>query len=512
MRRMAVLSLVWLLSAGVNARGQSTWYLSEGAETDYFREAVVVANPTESTLTVTLTLLPQADAIFRQRAHTTTMKPRSRVTLDVRDIFGLNGSASIEVTAVDASGAPGPIVVDRTTVLPQATDPWTGQVPSMHSAGAVAATASRWYFAEGATGAFDTFVLAANPHPTETVVRATYLTSLGTTYTSMQVAPPHGRVTFWPRAEHTALAQAEFATEVESMTPGNGIAAERAQYWDNFGGAHAAAGVSQLSASWYFGQVETTAPNSPRPVAFDTFLLLYNPGNSDAAVTVHYISAAGQTVSRAHIVGSRRRVTVWVDREGAFVDTTPWNQFGMLVESSVPIVAERATYFGPPVAGAPSTPAFPWPDGHATAGLPSMSSVWAFAEGEEGVYLSLTEAIPTTVLEHTYFGVLNATPSTLAVRVDYLPERYPLISSIQCVGPRSQATINPQGLFFSNAYTGFIRFAAVLQSVTSPECPGAVAGLPFAVDRVTLRGYPPSAGHAGTGVALPPASGVPVPR
>ena len=53
-----------------------------------------------------------------------------------------------------------------------------------HASAAVTAPATRWFVAEGATGPnFDTYLLVANPTPTDTVATVRYLTPEGA-YTS----------------------------------------------------------------------------------------------------------------------------------------------------------------------------------------------------------------------------------------------------------------------------------------------------------------------------------------
>ena len=178
------------------------------------------------------------------------------------------GSASARVTAVVAGTAtPADIVVERTMYFPDATK------PGAHNAGGVTQLAPTWTLAEGATTMFDTFVLVANPNPTNTRVRATYLTALGAEYVTEIVAPANGRVTFWPRAEHAALQAAEFSTFIESLTGGNNVVAERAMYFDNFRSGHDALGVSTPSTTWYFAEGFT---GGSAQTAFETFLLLAN--------------------------------------------------------------------------------------------------------------------------------------------------------------------------------------------------------------------------------------------
>src|SRR5690606_413626 len=274
------------------------------------------------------------------------------------ETFGLNGSASAEVTAVKAgTSTPADIVVERSMYFPD------GTRAGGHNASGVTQAAERWILAEGATNAFDTFVLVANPNASATLVRATYLTNTGASYVSEQPAPPDSRVTFWPGEEHPGLASAEFSTIVESLTPGNGLVAERAMYFNCPAGGfatagHDALGVPTPSTTWYFAEGYT---GSNAGTAFETFLLLANPHETPTTVTVTYQLDSGEALSRDYVVPARQRATVWVDQEGRLADPKlRAAAFGMSVLATQPIVAERAMYWGTPSVADPSSPAMPW--------------------------------------------------------------------------------------------------------------------------------------------------------
>src|SRR5690606_26251556 len=114
---------------------------------------------------------------------------------------------------------------------------------------------------------------------------------------------------------------------------------------------------------------------------FETFLLLANQHETDASVTVTYQLDTGEALTRVYTVPARQRFTVWVDQEGRLFDSKLLDAaFGMHVQSTLPIVAERAVYWGTPSAADPLTPAMPWREGHDTAGAPAPAPRWAFAD------------------------------------------------------------------------------------------------------------------------------------
>ncbi len=453
---LSLFTLSWL--APDRAQGQSTWFLAEGANNEVFTEEILVGNPSASTLAVTVALLPEPGAVAAVTSKVFTLGPTSRLTVRLTEDFGLVGASSARVSAVLAgTSTPADIVVERTMWFPD------GSRPGAHNAGGVARLAPKWTLAEGATGTFDTFVLAANPNPTTTRVRATYLTADGTEYVSEVDAAPNGRVTFWPRIQHPPLAATEFSTFVESLTAGNDIVAERAMYFDGLRSGHDAVGVSEASATWLFAEGFT---GNNGQSAFETFLLLANTSTEDASVTVDYLLDSNEVVTRVYPVGARRRYTVWVDREGREVDARlEAAAFGIRVTSTVPIVAERAVYWGTPSPADRNYPALPWVEGP----------------------------------RHDAFYLLaNPNPAAIAVRATFVREDGYGIVRETCVGGRARATIWTAG------FPELIgrRFAAFLESVPSSGCGGATGGEGFVAERAMYSGPGWAAGHVNVGTPL----------
>lgn len=98
-----------------SAQGASTWFLAEGANNANFAQDILIGNPSSKSVTVTLTLLPQSDAITPTLVKTFTMAPTSRLTVNLSKDFKLNGSSSARVSAVvSGTSTPADIVVERT--------------------------------------------------------------------------------------------------------------------------------------------------------------------------------------------------------------------------------------------------------------------------------------------------------------------------------------------------------------------------------------------------------------
>jgi hypothetical protein len=474
--------------------GASTWFLAEGANNAIFTEEILVGNSSGHPLDVTVTLLPQADAVAPQLTRTFALAPTARLTVHLSDDFDLNGSASALVTAVIAgTSTQADIAVERTMFFPDE------MRPGAHNAGGVTQAAPSWTLAEGATTIFDTFVLVANVNATETLVRATYLTGTGEEYVSEQIAGAHSRVTFWPRQEHPALQAAVFSTFVESLTAGNDVVAERAMYFNDLHAGHDALGVATPSTTWYFAEGFT---GGHADVAFETFLLLANTGTTDAVATVDYLLTTGEVVTIDYPVAARSRFTVWVDQEGRTVDSRlATAAFGIRVTSTEPIVVERSMYWGAPSLEDPGTPVMPWVEGHATAGADAPAASWAFAEGQQGVF----GATGTTYDSFFLLANLNMTP--IAVQATFVREDGSGIVREVCVPANARTNIwtaeHPE-------LSGH-RFATFLATVSSATCAGA-GGETFVAERAVYVGPGFGAGHVNMGtpwtssIATPPMS------
>jgi hypothetical protein len=486
--RGAALAALALLAAAphAHAQGASTWFLAEGANNATFGQEILVGNSSAQALKVTITLLPQADAIAPTLTKTFDLGPTSRLTVGLGTDFALNGSASARVSAVLASdnATPADIVVERTMAF-------QGAAPlGSHNASGVtqAGLSESWTLAEGSGGAFETFVLVANPNATPTTVRATYLTGTGQSFVSMQVAPANSRVTFYPRGEHAALATADFSTQIDSMTSGNAVIAERAMYFDAFRSGHDALGVTSPGTTWLFAEGFT---GGNAATAFETFLLLANTNATETVATVDYLLDSGAVVSRNYTLGPRQRFTVWVDQEGRTFDSRLTSAaFGIRVTATQPIVAERAMYWGTPSAADATAPTFPWFEGHATAGVQAGQARWAFAEGQQGTFGAAATRFDSFLL------LANPNNVPIQVQATFVREDGKGLVRTICVAPNSRNNIWAQ----SYPELAGQRFAAFLESIASADaaCP-ATAGAVFVAERAVYSGVGFQAGHVNTG-------------
>ena len=138
------------------------------------------------------------------------------------------------------------------------------------------------------------------------------------------------------------------------------------------------------------------------------YLLLANPGEATAHVTLTYLLQGGRTLTKAHVVEPKSRFTIWVDgvvddEDSAF--TLASEAVSVSVSSDVPVLAERAMWWPAGSGG--------WREAHSSAGTTDTGTAWAVAGGEQGG----ARAVETYVL------VANTSPFAGRVRVTLLPEQ-----------------------------------------------------------------------------------------
>ncbi|BCS33005.1 hypothetical protein TBR22_A22300 [Luteitalea sp. TBR-22] len=411
-RFVLALLLCVAMADRAEAQGSSTWFLAEGASNGTFDEDILVGNPSASALTVTVKLLPAPDALITPPGSplekTFTLPATGRLTVNIKKEFAaLNGAASAQVSAVvKDTSTPADIVVERSMFFPLSGTPYAGGT----GASGVTAPATRWILAEGASGVFSTFILIANPGSRAARVTARYLKGDGTSVSEAITVEAGNRATLWPSA-NPRLADQGFSTVVESDQP---VVAERAMYFDDFRSGHDALGVTEGRRSWYFAEGFT---GGSATTAFETFLLIGNDNAQPATVTATYFRDSGAPVTRTYTVLARSRFNIWTDQERADDGTLllPSTAFSVRIDSSIPIVAERAVYWGAPAADDPTTPTFPWKEGHVVAGIARPEVKWAFAEGRQG-------DDPGGVSFDSFFLLVNPNASDIDVKATFATE------------------------------------------------------------------------------------------
>jgi lysophospholipase L1-like esterase len=442
-----------------------TWILAEGAANEFFTEEILIGNPNAAAARVQITLLPESGAA--PPVQTITVAATSRYTFRVNTVVGTGAVGAV----VDSDQ---PVVVERSMY-------WAyGMRRGGHNSPGVAATADRWYLAEGTLGFFDTFVLITNSSATPAQVEVTFLRQAGLPITASLTIPGHGRKTIYVNNDFPQI-QSPFSTVVR-QTNGSSIVVERAMYWNGFEGGHESTGVTALNRTWLFAEGATGGDAS---FDFQTYLLLANPNSQSSLVTIDFFRDAGGPVQYRLIVPGAARTTLHLDElqwpSGA--KELASSSFSIRVTSDVPILAERSVYW--------SSSGVTFIDGHNTPGVNSEASKWAFAEGREGRFTD-----SGTISYDSYFLFSNSSASTLRIKGTFVREDGLGIVQTFTVNPTSRFTLlASQFLELNNQ-----RFSAFFEAV---DANGAPSTQTFVAERAMYWGPGYFGGHASTGTPWP---------
>ena len=366
-----------------------------------------MANPHATAARINLTFLKADGTTVTQER---TLPPTSRTTIAVGGIVGLEQTpVSTIVSSLDLL----PLGVERTMA-------WDARAYGGHGEAAIAQARTKWYFGEGSSGFFHTYVLLVNPNAAQTTATVTFMPESGASVVRTYPIAALGRLVVDVGAIPELMDQS-FGFTVEATQP---IAAERSMYFGNtpthlFVGGHASAGAPDASQTWYFAEGATG-------VFFDTYFLLSNPGASPAHATLTYLLADGTTVTEERTIAPNARVTVSVEGSDARLTDA---SFSTTVVADAPIVAERSMYWGEP--GDP----LPWTEGHNSLGVTAPGPRWLLAEGRVGGPLA----------HQTYILLGNPSATTAEVTIAYLRVDGSVVTKSYVVPPTSRVNVFVNG-------------------------------------------------------------------
>ena len=363
-------------------------------EPETFDTYILLMNPAVGGASVELSyMMPGGEQCERE----VSLAPNSRTTVKVDDAL-VNQEVS---TAVRATG--GEVIAERSMYFR-----YRGKYPGGHSSPGTRAPATEWYLPEGCTAhGFDTFILVQNPADLPAKVSLAYMTAEAETLDQEIVLQPRSRYTVAVDSVPGMEAR-EFSTRVTSDTP---VVVERSMYFD-YGGireGHNSPGATTLASDWYFAEGYTAG-------GFDSYILVMNPDESAAEITVTLSNPAGKSEDVRFEMPPRSRYTLPVDSlEG-------WGrrEFSAHVRSSVPVAAERAMYFVDynGIAG-----------GHDALGSPAPARTWYLAEGY------------TAQGFDTYILLQNPSEKKVGVEVRYMLKEGRCVEKTYSIPPRARYTI-----------------------------------------------------------------------
>ncbi len=316
------------------------WYLAEGSTDWGFEEWVLIQNPGLEPVTVNVTFMREDGS--EVNIDPLSLPATSRQSINVSEYVGL---ADVS-TRVEASGA---VICERAMY-------WNNRAEGHDSIGTTNPSPT-WYLAEGSTNwGFEEWVLVQNPNDQPVRVNMQFMKSDGSV---VSVDPP---LVLPPTSRRTVnvadyVGQADVSTRVEADLP---VICERAMYRYDRQIGHETVGTAALSRTWYLAEGSTNW-------GFDEWVLIQNPGTSQATVAVQFMKGDGTTVPYGVVLPPNSRYSIHVNEvpgcESADLST--------YLSANQPIIAERAMYW----TGATKQA------GHVTLGTPMPLTQWYLAEG-----------------------------------------------------------------------------------------------------------------------------------
>jgi hypothetical protein len=416
-------------AAGSHPRGTATRFLAEGATGPFFATRLAIANPGLTTARVLARY--QTDT-----GHTTssflTLAPATRQAIEVAAVPTLGGASFSTVVESDV-----PVIVDRSMT-------WGGGYGS-HAETSAAAPATTWYLAEGAThGAFDLFYLLQNPDPAAAAqVEIRYLRPVGAPIVRSYSVPPARRLTIL--VDQVPGLEAADVSAVVTALNAVPIIVERAMYasrpGEPFAAGHASAGVTTSALEWFLAEGATGF--------FDLFVLLANPGATEAEVRLTYLRPSGAPIVRTRTLPPDSRTTVYVAAEDPALATTSVSTI-VTSTNGVPVIAERAMWWPSDGAG--------WYEAHGAFGATQPALRWGFADGENG----------GPAARQTFLLVANPSAQPASVRVTLLFEDGPSAPLTFAVAAGARLTVPVSVAFPTSADRSF---GAVVESLGASPPP-----------------------------------------
>lgn len=314
------------------------WYFAEGATLPGFDLFYLVRNVETRPVTVTATYLRPAPRAPVVREYVVQADARLTIWANVDD----DRLASTEMAAIFESDG-GRVVVERAMYASTPDQPFAAGTAAMGST----APATRWLFAEGATGAFfDTFLLLANPDDEPATVQVRYMLPLGSTLVRSYTVGARARLSIWADLEDPALSDTPFAADVVS-TNGVPIVAERVMWWPGAGSetpwyeAHVSGGAREAARHWLTSDGECGGERHAR-----TYLLLANPGADAVTVTVQLQFDNGVSGARQFTLFPRARFDIDVGAQFPEADGRRFAaDIAVLDPDAGAVVVERSTYW-----------------------------------------------------------------------------------------------------------------------------------------------------------------------
>jgi hypothetical protein len=349
----------------------STWYLAEGSSAWGYSTYITIENPNPGNVAVNINYMTPGGALAPRKV---TLPAKSQTTVDPLADIGYKTDFSTKVQSVNGL----PIGVDRTMT-------WTGPgapSPEAHSSVGVNSPNTTWYLPEGCSAyGFESWLLIQNPNANAATCTVTYMIQNAGPQVFTKVVPANSRRSFNMADD---IGQQNASIQVVSNIP---VVPERSMYRNNRREGSDSTGATEAATDYYLAEGTTN-------YGFTTYVLVQNPNSSSCFVSLTFMTPKGPISQAPFSMAPYSRQTVRVN------DVLPNSDFSTQVHADLPVIAERALYWG---AGSPLGEAM-----HDSIGVASPHAMWYLPDGQssEG--------------RETYTLVQNPNDTPVVVEISYL--------------------------------------------------------------------------------------------
>ena len=192
------------------------------------------------------------------------------------------------------------------------------------------APATTWYLPEGSSKwGFECWLLIQNPNQVMAHTQVTYMKEGEDAQTVGHDVPANSRASFLMAND---IGEKDASMKVTSNVP---VIPERAMYRNNRREGHDSTGTTTPAVDYYLAEGATGYG-----VGYVTYVLVQNPNNQTANVTLTYMTQKWQVNCPSFLMPANSRKTIKVnDQVGPDTDVSTH------VHASLPIIAERAMYW-----------------------------------------------------------------------------------------------------------------------------------------------------------------------
>lgn len=257
-----------------------------------------------------------------------------------------------------------------------------------------------WYLAEGTTAwGFQEYVCVQNPNPSPVTAQVTFMKPGGATQYLEAFMVANSRLTI---NVNSLVLASDVSTHVHAALP---VIVERAMYWDNRTDGHASTGANASSRDWYLAEGTTAW-------GFQEYIAVQNPNPAPTTLQVTFMKPGGATIPFTFYMEPNSRLTVPVN------DLVPQSDLSTHVHADLPVIAERAMYWGGRDGG------------HGALGVLKPSPTWYFAEGS------------TAWGFEEWIVVQNPNPSYASLAIDLVNASGTRFRRTGSVAPYARYTLN----------------------------------------------------------------------